>query len=191
MPDKFPDIKLPSWLNRGDAVRLKDTFVRFWRRVHGWVIWPLSQNDPLTCSESILNLMAWQYDIARFDGEPLTLYRKRVKYAFINAQDAGSVAGFHAIFARLDVGEISIHERNPGIDWDIILLRMTDSQISDNPTLLGIIISQYGRTCRRYQLEVRTTAPVTVGHGFIHGSYRTFYVKEDANHGSERDHFSI
>ncbi|EDJ2553374.1 hypothetical protein CE665_02990 [Salmonella enterica subsp. enterica serovar Poona] len=191
MPDKLPDIKLPSWLDRGDVVRLKNTFVRFWGKVHGWVTWPLTQTDPLTCEESILNLIAWQYDIARFDGEPLTLYRKRVKYAFINAQDAGSVAGFHAIFARLDVGEVSIHERNPGIDWDIILLRMTDSQVSDNPALLGIIISQYGRTCRRYQLEVRTTTPVTVGHGFIHGSYRTFYVKEDANHGAERDHFRL
>ncbi|EAM8440660.1 hypothetical protein AC194_25090, partial [Salmonella enterica] len=60
MPDKFPVIQLPSWLNRGDVVRLKNTFVRFWSKVHSWVTWPLSQTDPLTCSEIILNLKAWQ-----------------------------------------------------------------------------------------------------------------------------------
>ncbi|EDV6094794.1 hypothetical protein AA490_005094, partial [Salmonella enterica subsp. enterica] len=71
------------------------------------------------CAESILNLIAWQYDISRFDGESLPLYRKRVKYAFINAQDAGSVAGFKAIFERLEIGFVEIQERQPGIDWDI------------------------------------------------------------------------
>ncbi|VEA74656.1 Bacteriophage P2-related tail formation protein [Salmonella enterica subsp. arizonae] len=82
MPDKLPDIKLPSWLDRGDVVRLKNTFIRFWGKVHSWVTWPLTQTDPLTCAEIILNLIAWQYDIARFDGEPLTLYRKRVQIRF-------------------------------------------------------------------------------------------------------------
>ncbi|EOF6267785.1 hypothetical protein ACK1GW_005077, partial [Salmonella enterica] len=69
-------------------------------------------------------------------GESLSLYRKRVKYAFINAQDAGSVAGFKAIFERLEIGFVEIQERQPGIDWDIILLRLTDSQVSDNTALL-------------------------------------------------------
>lgn len=190
MPDKLPDIKLPSWLDRGDVVRLKNTFIRFWGKVHGWVMWPLTQTDPLTCAESILNLMAWQYDIARFDGEPLTLYRKRVKYAFINAQDAGSVAGFKAIFERLEIGYVEIQERQPDSDWDIILLRLTDNQISENTALLNQIIRQYGRTCRRYHLQIITTTNFAIGHGYWHGSYQYFYASEMKN-GPERYHFSI
>ncbi|ELW7216283.1 hypothetical protein QL297_000150 [Salmonella enterica] len=37
MPDRLPDITLPSWMNRGDIVRLKNTFTRFWGKVHTWV----------------------------------------------------------------------------------------------------------------------------------------------------------
>ncbi|EAP4179086.1 hypothetical protein DEH62_16250 [Salmonella enterica] len=190
MPDKFPDIKLPSWLNRGDVVRLKNAFTRFWTEVHGWVTWPLHQTDPLTCAESILNLIAWQYDISRFDGESLSLYRKRVKYAFINAQDAGSVAGFKAIFERLEIGFVEIQERQPGIDWDIILLRLTDSQVSDNTALLNQIIHQYGRTCRRYHIQIITTTDSLIGYGYWHGGYRYFYASE-INNDPERYHFSL
>ncbi|EEE5036097.1 hypothetical protein CSN53_003353 [Salmonella enterica subsp. diarizonae] len=190
MPDKLPDIKLPSWLDRGDVVRLKNTFIRFWGKVHGQVTWPLTQTDPLTCAESILNLMAWQYDITRFDGEPLTLYRKRVKYAFINAQDAGSVAGFKAIFERLGIGYVEILERQPDLDWDIVILHLTDNQISENTALLNQVIRQYGRTCRRYRLQIITATISVIGHGYWHGSYHYFYASEMKN-GPERYHFSI
>ncbi|EFU6568941.1 hypothetical protein HT206_002459 [Salmonella enterica] len=190
MPDQLPDIKLPSWLNRGDVVRLKNTFIRFWGKVYGWVTWPLSQTDPLTCKESILNIMAWQYDITRFDGEPLTLYRKRVKYAFINAQDSGSVTGFKAIFERLGVGYVEIQERQPDTDWDIVLLRLTDSQVSENSALLNQIIRQYGRTCRRYHLQIIRTTDFVIGHGYWHGSYHYFNATEIKN-DAERYHFII
>ncbi|EHC5870287.1 hypothetical protein JR782_001009 [Salmonella enterica subsp. enterica serovar Eastbourne] len=189
MPDKLPDIKLPSWLNRGDVVRLKNTLVRFWSKVHGWITWPLSQTDPLTCAESILKLIAWQYDITRFDGEPLTLFRKRVKYAFINAQDAGSVAGFQAIFERLEIGYVEIHERNPGIDWDIILLRLSDNQLARNSALLNQIVRQYGRTCRRYHLQIIIPSEFTVESGFVHGGYHCFYA--ESNNATNNHHFSL
>lgn len=190
MPDKLPDIKLPSWLNRGDVVRLKNTLIRFWKRMHGWVTWPLSQTDPLTCAEIILNLIAWQYDITRFDGEPLTLYRRRVKYAFINAQDSGSVAGFKAIFERLGIGYVEIQERQPDIDWDIVILRLTDSQTSEYAALLSQTVRQYGRTCRRYHLQVITVTESVIGHGYWHGSYQYFYASEIKD-GPERYHFSL
>ncbi|HAT1683848.1 TPA: hypothetical protein I8Y21_004605 [Klebsiella oxytoca] len=189
--DRLTDIPLPVWFNRDETVRLKNALLRFWNRMADGLRWPLSQTDPLTCNETLLNLLAWQNDITRFDGEPLALFRKRVKYAFINAQDAGSVAGFKAILARLDVGTVDIYERQPGIDWDIILLRLTSSQIATSVDLLNQIIRQYGRTCRRYQLEVRTATRLTLGHGFIHGSYQTFYAREEQNHGAERDHFRL
>ncbi|EAO1991851.1 hypothetical protein E0G79_18860 [Salmonella enterica] len=189
MPDKLPDIKLPSWLDRGDVVRLKNTFIRFWGKVHGWVTWPLTQTDPLTCAEIILNLIAWQCDIARFDGEPLTLYRKRVKYAFINARDAGSVAGFRAIFERLGIGYVEIQERQPGVDWDVILLHVTDSQISDNPALMNQIINQYGRTCRRYRFQVIIPTPDPLSYGVIHGGWRCFY--PEIPDGKDHHNFSL
>ncbi|EBT2258379.1 hypothetical protein CJH87_03760 [Salmonella enterica] len=189
MPDKFPVIQLPSWLNRGDVVRLKNTFVRFWSKVHSWVTWPLSQTDPLTCSEIILNLKAWQYDIARFDGEPLTLFRKRVKYAFINAQDAGSVAGFKAIFERLEIGAVEIHERPDDTDWDVILLHLNDSQIARNSALINQIILQYGRTCRRYRLQIIIPSDVITECGFVYGGYHCFYPEGD--NATDNRHFSV
>lgn len=190
MPDKFPVIKLPVWMNRGEVVRLKNTLVRFWQQVHDWLAWPLQQTDPLTCDERILNLFAWQYDITRFNGEPLTLFRKRVKYAFINAQDAGSVAGFKAIFERLGIGFVEIHERTPGIDWDVILLHITDGQMAGNSELLAQIIRQYGRTCRRYRIQIIIPTTFTIRHGFTHGGWRHFYAEEQHN-GADRYHFSL
>ncbi|EAO0747775.1 hypothetical protein VQ366_003946 [Salmonella enterica] len=185
----MPDIRLPSWMNRGDIVRLKNTFVRFWEQVHTWVTWPLRQTDPLTCTESILNLTAWQYDITRFDGEPLSLYRRRVKYAFANAQDAGSVAGFRAIFERLGIGYVEIMERQPGIDWDVILLHVTDSQLSQNTALLNQIVQQYGRTCRRYRIQVINATIDITGYGVICGEWRYFYAEE--KNDTDRYHFSL
>ncbi|MGL6516583.1 phage tail protein [Aeromonas caviae] len=73
----------------------------FWQRLKGWLLLPLAQQDPLTCSESLLALLAWERDITRFNGEPIELFRKRVRFAFVNARDAGEVAGFKRIFERL------------------------------------------------------------------------------------------
>ena len=50
----------------------------------------------------------------------------------------------------MGVGYVEIDERLPDRDWDVVLLRLTDSQLSENPELLRILIQQYGRTCRRY-----------------------------------------
>ena len=100
-------LKLPSWLNKGDPARLLRGSVKFWSQVYGWITWPLKQFDPLVCPEPLLNLIAWERDIDRFKGEPLDIFRKRVSYAFINAQQAGEVAGFIAIFERLGIGYVA------------------------------------------------------------------------------------
>jgi hypothetical protein len=42
----------------------------------------------------------------------------------------------------------------------VVLLRFTDSQLSQNPELLRVLIQQYGRTCRRYDFV--TLTPVTL-----------------------------
>ncbi|MGP1016377.1 hypothetical protein [Serratia sp. CY66712] len=165
MDEQKLTITLPTWLNRGEVKKLAAAAGKFWEKVRGWISWPLQQTDPLTCTVQILNLLAYQRDITRFDGEPLGLFRKRVKYAFLNAQDSGSLAGFRNIFLRLDIGEIGQAERQPGIDWDVIIIRLNDSQLASNATLMQEIIRQYGRTCRRYQFQVVNTADAAVRAG--------------------------
>lgn len=164
-------LALPSWMNRGELDKLLTASKKFWAGIVEWVTWPLQQFNPLTCAEPLLNLLAYDRDIARFNGEPLALFRKRVAYAFINAQDAGSVSGFIAIFERLGIGYVELLERQAGIDWDVIIVRVTDSQISDNADLLLQIIRQYGRTCRRYQFEVITTTGMRIRAGWNQGEY--------------------
>ncbi len=83
-----------------------------------------------------------------------------MKFAFINAVDAGSTAGLKRILQRLGVGYVEINERLPDRDWDVVLLRLSDSQLSQNPELMRVLIQQYGRTCRRYDFV--TITPVSL-----------------------------
>ncbi|MEH6649989.1 MAG: phage tail protein [Motiliproteus sp.] len=149
-----PALALSFWQSLGGMEALRLTAERWWDKVQGWLEWPGQQLDADVAPLVILNLLAWERDIERFAGEPEWLYRKRVKYAFINSKDAGSVAGFVRILQRLGVGYVEIDERRPDRDWDVIVLHLTDSQMNDNPALLAIILQMYGRTCRRYEFEV-------------------------------------
>jgi len=154
-------LKLPFWLEGVELTKLKNAAQSWWEKVEQWLSWPLLQIDAETCHMTVLDLLAWQRDIQRFQGEPETLYRLRVKYAFINAVEAGSTAGMIRIFQRLGIGYVEIQERLPDQDWDIVSLLLSDSQLSENPVLLRVLIQQYGRTCRRY--EFSTITPVSVG----------------------------
>ena len=142
-------LKLPFWLDGKELNRLKTASQSWWNKVEGWLQWPLLQMDAETCHLTVLDLLAWQRDISRFKDEPESLYRLRVKFAFINAVDAGSTAGLKRILQRLGVGYVEIDERLPDRDWDVVLLRLSDSQLSQNPELMRVLIQQYGRTCRR------------------------------------------
>lgn len=151
---------LPFWLDGPELAKLKAAAQTWWAKVEGWLRWPLLQMDADTCHLTILDLMAWQRDITRFKGEPEALYRLRVKYAFINAVDAGSTAGMKRILQRLGVGYVEIEERHPDRDWDVVLLQLSNTQLAENPELLRVLIQQYGRTCRRYDFV--TITPVTL-----------------------------
>ncbi|WP_289283294.1 MULTISPECIES: phage tail protein [unclassified Methylophaga] len=155
------NIKLPFWISAEQTEALTKAATNYWSKIEAWLRWPLDQMDPLTCTPGMLDLLAWQRDIERFTTEPLDLYRKRVKFALINAQDAGSKAGFIRIFERLGIGYVEIEERVDPVDWDVILVHLSDSQLSENTELLNRIIQKYGRTCRRYQLTVIT--PIQTG----------------------------
>lgn len=154
------NIKLPFWLSADETKKLITAATNWWQRAQDWVRWPLTQLDPLTATIAMVDLLAWQRDIQRFPEEPENLYRLRVKYALINAQDAGSKAGFIRIFERLGIGYLEIEERVDPVDWDVILLSLSDSQLGQNQELIERIITKYGRTCRRYQLVILT--PITV-----------------------------
>jgi len=153
-------LKLPFWLAGTELTKLKDAAQAWWASVTEWLRWPLLQMDAEICHLTVLDLLAWQRDITRFKDEPESLYRLRVKFAFINAVDAGSTAGLKRILRRLGVGYVEIDERMPDRDWDVVLLRLSDSQLSENPELLRVLIQQYGRTCRRYDFVSIT--PVTL-----------------------------
>jgi len=168
---KLAALTLPTWMNKGEPAKLLKAARRFWVLTYRWITWPVSQFDPLTCAEPVLHLMAYDRDVTRFNGEPLSLFRKRVAYAFINARDAGSVEGFISIFERLGIGYVELLERQLDIDWDVIVVRLSDSQIADNAQLLLQIIRQYGRTCRRYQFEVITSQHLMIRAGWDQGEY--------------------
>lgn len=153
-------LDLPFWLAGTELTKLKAAATSWWTKVEDWLRWPLLQMDADTCHLTVLDLLAWQRDISRFRGEPERLYRLRVKFAFINAVDAGSVAGFKRIMRRLGVGYVRIEERLPDRDWDVVQLHLSDSQLSENPELLSLIVQYYGRTCRRY--EFVSTSAVTL-----------------------------
>src|SRR5215475_7771900 len=93
-PGKLASMVLPSWMDKGEPQKLLKAVQIFWAKVYSGITWPMRQFDPLACTGTILNLIAWDRDISRFNGEPLRLFRRRVAYAFVNAADAGSVEGF-------------------------------------------------------------------------------------------------
>lgn len=155
-------LKLPFWLSGPELTKLVATAQAWWEQAVEWLRWPYLQFEPDTCHLSILELWAWQRDVTRFNGEPESLFRLRVKYAFINSVDAGSTAGLKRILQRLGVGYVEIDERMPERDWDVVLLTLSDSQLSENPDLLRVLIRQYGRTCRRYDFVTITPVLLAV-----------------------------
>ncbi len=155
-------LKLPFWNDKNHSMTLEKTAQTFWEKIEQGIRWPLTQFDPETCTLAVLHLMAWQRDITRFKGEPLNLFRKRVRYAYANAADAGSVVGIKRIFLRLGVGYVEVEERVQDKDWDVIILRLSDGQLAGNTELLKILIEQYGRTCRRYEFETITNVDVFI-----------------------------
>lgn len=179
----LPPLKVPFWMNgesphqpeKREPYYLTRGMTRFWQRVWQWLSWPLQQLDPLTCSESLLNLLAWERDITRFQREPMTRYRRRVKYAFANARDAGEAAGFMRIFQRLEAPVIRQQERVPGIDWDVVLLDLKPTSTTEDALLMGEVIRQYGRTCRRYEFVISQTSPIQVCGGEFNSDTQTLH----------------
>jgi hypothetical protein len=153
-----PQTDLSFWMNGPNSQALLKLFKHWWDQVFNWMQWPHQQFNVEQAAMPIVELLAWQRNIDRLINEPEWLYRRRVKYAKANADDSASVQGFQRIWRRLGLGELSIRERLPDRDWDIIQLEVTENDLSNNEALLREVIRLYGRTCRRY--EYSTLLPI-------------------------------
>lgn len=167
-------IQLPQWLYGPNAKQLAKLLQAWWEKVETWLNAPLVQIDPDTCTLSALDLLADNRNVKRFTDEPESLYRLRVKHAFINGKDAGSVAGIKRIFERLGVGYVEVLERQPDKDWDVIILQLSNAQLSGNQELLKRLLEKYGRTCRRYEFNGIVSTPVGVSAHYF-GIERRYY----------------
>lgn len=162
MSQELPELNLPAWMSKGEVGKLAMVAHQWFVWLGEWALWPVKQLDPMTCSEKVLDLIAWQRDIERFATEPLELYRLRVRHAYANARDAGSVNGFKKIFKRLGIGYVEVEERMDGLDWDVINIRLSDTQLAENESLLAVLIQHYGRTCRRYGWKIINNIPMEI-----------------------------
>ena len=173
-------INLKWWLGGPELTKLKNAAEIWFNRVAGWANWPLQQLDPETCSIGLLHLIAWQRGIDQFAGEPERQYRLRTKYAYANAADAGSDIGFQQIFARMELGAVSLNERIEGEDWDIVELEVTDTTMAQMPEYMNWLIQTYGRTCRRYRWKVATPSRIYTRSAVCGCDYATYYCREAA-----------
>lgn len=162
----------------GELAKLTRAAQVWFDRVGQWAQWPILQLDPETCALGLLNLIAWQRGITQFPGEPERQYRLRTKHAYANAADAGSVIGFQNIFARLELGAVSIAERSPDKPWDVITLQVTDTTVANDAQYLNWLIQTYGRTCRRYEWEIISPINVHIPVASFGCDYGTYFCSE-------------
>ncbi|GAA0463065.1 hypothetical protein MT389_00310 [Aeromonas salmonicida] len=166
-------VKEPAFLAHG--------IMAFWQSIRRWLLTPLAEQDPLTCTPALLELIAWERDITRFKGEPLDLFRKRVKFAFINARAAGGTAGFVDIFGRFDITLRAQMERIDGMEWDIILLLLDEHSDQLTERLAHELVKQYRRTCRRYDVGVTAFTDQQLGCAEFSASYQTITASTDVD----------
>lgn len=153
---------LPFWMGGEECSKLARAAHNWFARLGEWATLPARQLDPLTCTSTVLDLLAWQRNVTTYQGEPERLYRLRVAHAYANARDAGSVAGWGRIFQRLELGGVALEERVAGQDWDVIGVVVDDTAFPDHQNVLEIIVQEYGRTCRRYRFISRIPQAVRV-----------------------------
>ena len=151
MSDLTP--QLPTWMNGQNVAALAKVAQGYWQEIESYLFWWLEQQHSEDAQAAILDLLAWERNIKRLPGEAVSLYGLRVKHAFENAKDAGYNVGMEQIFKRLGFGYITISERLPDFDWDMVEIAMLESEFSGKEQLVNELIKQYGRTCRRYFLS--------------------------------------
>ena len=183
---KLPEkINLPWWMSGSELSKVKNAAQHFFEDLLTVAQWPLDQLDACQASEGIVRLIAWQRGIDRFTDESLEMFRLRVFYAYANAKDAGSVVGFERIFQRLELGYLEQEERQPGKDWDVIVLKVSNSVTSQKPKFMNWLIQTYGRTCRRYEWTIITVIPMQVKTVTFDWDQQTLIARLPMNEGKQ------
>eukprot|EP00828_Plagiopyla_frontata_P044051 TRINITY_DN7068_c0_g1_i1.p1 TRINITY_DN7068_c0_g1~~TRINITY_DN7068_c0_g1_i1.p1 ORF type:complete len:205 (+),score=28.82 TRINITY_DN7068_c0_g1_i1:550-1164(+) len=173
-------IELKFWQDSGDLTLIGTLADTFYDRVQERLDKLNRQIDADAAPIKMVELLGWERDIERFEGESDALFRKRVKYALLNAKDAGEKDGFEKIWSRLGLGEISQTERFDAENWDVIKLVVDETVFGEYMELLNVLIRQYGRTCRRYEFESWTAN--TVGVRTCHFDAEYFHTQTSLNH---------
>lgn len=179
MSEDFPEIKIPFWMDGEHTRTLARASRRWWEEVGDWARFPLKQLDLMTCSERMLDLIAWQRGVTRAAGEAERLYRLRIAHAYANARDSGQIAGWKRIFKRLELGDIALEERKAGQDWDVIGIMIDDGSFPNYQNVLELIVADYGRTCRRYHFISRIPQKVAVRFVPFDDHHATLCAKSD------------
>ena len=154
-------LSLPWWMSGVELTKIKNAGQEFFDYLKAMLEWPLDQLDIMKADIGIVNLYAWQRGVTRFTDEPETLFRQRTRDAYANASDAGSVVGFGRIAERLGMGYLEQLERQPDKDWDVVVLKVPSSFVSNNHELMDWLVATYGRTCRRYEWLIITQIKIT------------------------------
>ncbi|ELU8564509.1 hemolysin [Vibrio parahaemolyticus] len=180
---KTPEINLRYWMGRGELAKFARAMRNYWEHVRAAFEMPLQQHDPLTAPMALVNILAWQREVERLGQEPEALFRIRVAHAYGFARDAGTIAGWEEMFAKLGYPHITQDERLANVDWDVISLKIKDGDLTNVPKLLDTVIRQYGRTCRRYQYTSYVEMPLAARSKNIEAQYSMSHVKARFNVG--------
>ncbi|TOP99685.1 phage tail protein [Vibrio parahaemolyticus] len=180
---KIPEISLRYWMGRGELTKFARAMRNYWEHVRAAFEMPLQQHDPLTAPMALVNILAWQREVERLGQEPEALFRIRVAHAYGFARDAGTIAGWEEMFAKLGYPHITQDERLANVDWDVISLKIKDGDLTNVPKLLDTVIRQYGRTCRRYQYTSYVEMPLAARSKNIEAQYSMSHVKARFNVG--------
>ncbi|WP_176013046.1 phage tail protein [Victivallis sp. Marseille-Q1083] len=151
------DIKLKFWQNGPVLRNVAAVAGAMFDRLRAALDRLSALADAESCPQPVLALLAWHRGVTRLSGEGDALFRRRVKHAFANSLDAGSVVGFMRIWERLELGSLVQHERTDGRDWDVIVVQLDDAKFAPYRGLFEQLVALYGRTCRRYILEQPAT----------------------------------
>ena len=161
----FPAITFKHWMAKGELAKFARAMTAYWRHVQAALELPLRRFDPLTAPLELVKLVAWERDVESLDKEPENIFRLRVANAFSFAKNSGDVKGFTNMLKTLGVGFSVLHERQQNMDFDIITIEIGSADLADKAYLINSVIRQYGRTCRRYRINVTFPASQKILHG--------------------------
>ena len=141
---------LPFWLQGPEIKKWADAFQA---RLAAWETWleaALSQAEIANCSSAALAVHALDRSVLRLPGEPEAIWRQHVLHAFTVALESGSRRGLEGILAIFGLVNFTITERDPGQDWDVILIDLDPTELSLDSDNLNAVLQHWGRACRRY-----------------------------------------